>query len=224
MKGARLLGIAIIIALAMSEPSAQADGPVARPVKAPTFPFYDWTGWYFGAHVGYGRGSASVVLSDPAPTSSSSSFGSLYGGLQLGYNYVLPSNILIGLEGDMSFPNYLATDDNIASRPAPRSVITEQLDYMASLRGRVGYVVRNWLFYATGGFAWAQGRFIEFPGVIDPDSGDKALAIHPGWAAGAGIERAITSEWTARLEYLYRSFANAGVTFPSGNGYDSSWD
>ena len=37
---------------------------------------YDWTGWYFGGHVGYSRGSARNMLLDSDPTGSKASFGS----------------------------------------------------------------------------------------------------------------------------------------------------
>jgi high affinity Mn2+ porin len=37
-----------------------------------------------------------------------------------------------------------------------------------------------------------------------------------GWAAGAGIEVALQSNWTARLEYLFTEFGRRGVTFPAG--------
>jgi high affinity Mn2+ porin len=212
------------VVLALSDPAAAADGPPAMPLKAPKIPPFDWTGFYLGSHVGYGRGNARITLSDPNPTPSNNRFGSLYGGLQLGYNYLLPSNILLGVESDVSFPNSLANDDNIAWRPTRQTVITEQLDYMATLRGRVGYVANNWLVYVSGGLAWAQGRFTQVPGTIDTDTGDKILRLHTGFALGAGVERAIAPDWTARLEYLYRRFGEAGVVFPSGNGYASSWD
>src|SRR6516225_7365506 len=42
--------------------------------------------------------------------------------------------------------------------------------------------------------------------------------------AGAGAEVAITANWIARLEYLYRNFGHADVTFPSGTTAGSSYD
>ncbi|NVL78537.1 hypothetical protein HWN78_26540, partial [Escherichia coli] len=87
------------------------------PVKArPLADTFDWTGAYFGGHVGYARGRVNNTLSDPAPVSSSSSYGALYGGLHAGYNYRFPSGWLVGLEADLSFPNYLSADDVVWSR------------------------------------------------------------------------------------------------------------
>src|SRR5262249_43937806 len=72
---------------------------------------FDWTGFYVGGHAGYARGNARVNIVDDDTTSFSHRFGSLTGGLQGGYNYVLPSRLLIGVEADMSFPNYLSADE-----------------------------------------------------------------------------------------------------------------
>ena len=87
-----------------------------RRVKAPLpVPAWNWTGFYFGGHVGYSRGQADVTLNDPSADPSldnfRSRFGTLTGGLQVGYNYLLPSRFLLGIEADASFPNYLAADD-----------------------------------------------------------------------------------------------------------------
>ena len=93
---------------------------------------------------------------------------------------------------------------------------------MGTLRGRVGYAFDHWMVYATGGFAWSLGRFLQTPGVVDDT--DRVLHLHTGWAAGAGTEVAIAPSWTLRLEYLYRNFGNADVVFPSGATAGSSYD
>src|SRR5664279_755005 len=160
---------------------------------------FDWTGAYFGGHVGYSRGHGRNTLFDPDPTAAGASFGSLFGGLQFGYNYLLPSRLLVGIEGDISFPNYL---DNgiVASRTIPFSAVSEELDFVSTVRGRVGYTLDHWLFYATGGFAWSQARFLEDSNSTGNE--DKILRVRIGWALGAGAELAIAPGWTARLEYL----------------------
>ena len=123
------------------------------PLKAPPIATYDWSGFYVGGHVGYGRGIGRDTLFDPNPTAADSSFGGLFGGMQFGYNYRLPSRLLVGIEGDFSFPNYL-DDGIVASRSTPTGSLTEKLDFVSTLRARVGYAFNHWLFYATGGFAF----------------------------------------------------------------------
>jgi high affinity Mn2+ porin len=200
-----------------------ADASGSRRVKAPDLPDYDgWTGLYVGGHVGYSRGNAQVNLADPAPMDFSSSFGSLSGGVQLGYNYLLPSRILLGIEADMSFLNSLAADDVAWSRITAAADIAEKIDYMGTLRGRIGYAFPRWMMYVTGGPALSLGRYLANPGAADDI--DKLLHLHAGWAIGAGAEAVIARNWTARIEYLYHDFGHAEVLFPSGTSAGSSFD
>jgi len=54
MKFAHLIGISTFCAFAMHQPAAAADLPVKAPPKAQANPPpFDWTGFYFGGHVGY---------------------------------------------------------------------------------------------------------------------------------------------------------------------------
>src|SRR5271169_2266490 len=140
--------------------AAEVDFPNSIPLKAPPIANYDWSGFYVGGHVGYGRGNGRDTLFDPNPTAADSSFGSPFGGMQFGYNYRLPSRLLVGIEGDFSFPNYL-DDGIVASRSTPASSVTEKLDFVSTVRGRVGYAFDHWLFYTTDGFAWSQARLLE---------------------------------------------------------------
>ena len=120
----------------------------------------------------------------------------------------------VGIEGDISFPNYL-DDGIVASRSTPSSAVTEKLDFVSTVRGRAGYAFDHWLFYATGGLAWSQARFLENSNSTGNE--DKVLRMRSGWALGAGAELAIAPGWTARLEYLYDRLGKASGTFPSGH-------
>lgn len=183
---------------------------------------YDWTGFYAGGHVGYARGNASTTLSNATPASESAAFGSLYGGVQAGYNYLFSSRVLLGVEADMSFPNYLSADNVAASRTTATTDVVHKIDYIATLRGRLGYAFDRWLVYGTGGFAFTQARFEQTPGVIDDQ--DRRLQTRTGWTAGGGVETAIAPSWTARVEYLYSNFGHIDVVFPSGTRYSSAFD
>src|SRR6476660_2800495 len=80
-----------------AEPAGADDGRAAKPASAlAALPYYDWTGLYVGGSVGYGRGHTRNTLFDPAPVGAGNVFGSPYGAVHIGYNYLLPSRLLIG--------------------------------------------------------------------------------------------------------------------------------
>ena len=181
----------------------------------------DWTGLYIGAHSGFSRGSSNAVLTDPAPATTGNVFDGMIGGVQAGYNVQLPSGVLLGVEADISFPNYLTSNSVVSSLATARSAVTEQWDYVGTARGRLGYVAGPWLAYATGGLAWAGERFVNTPAI---GSEEKELNVRLGWAAGAGVEYAFAPHWSLRLEYLYSRFEQADIRFPSATQISSSLD
>lgn len=200
-------------------------GPVAAadlPVKAPQYrPAFDWSGFYIGGHTGYSRGSSSAVLSDPQVAASSGNFSGVMGGVQAGYNVLMPSGLLLGVEADLTFSNYLPSNYIISRLITAGSDVTHQLDYTGTARGRIGYAHGPWLAYATGGLALAGDRFLSTPAVGDEE---KHISRRLGWAAGAGVEYAFAPHWSVRLEYLYSQFERADVRFPSGAQYSSTLD
>ena len=103
------LCFAAALASGLTTSAHAGDAGGEMPVKAPAAPapFYDWTGFYVGGHVANSVGRANSTLSDPEPTASTNPFNSHYGGLQAGYNYVLPSRLLLGIETDITFPSFL---------------------------------------------------------------------------------------------------------------------
>jgi high affinity Mn2+ porin len=211
------VGVSLLV---LDGPTVAADMPVKAPYLQPVF---DWTGFYIGAHAGYGRGTSSAVLIDPllATTATNSSFSGMIGGVQAGYNFQMPSGLLLGVEADLTFPNYLISNSIVGLLATPRSAVVEQWDYVGTVRGRVGYAADHWLLYATGGLAYAGERFVNSPPVGDEE---KHLNVRLGWAAGAGVEYAFAPDWSLRLEYLYNRFDKADVRLASGAQYSSTLD
>ena len=104
----------------------------------------------------------------------------------------------------------------------------EMVEFSGTLRGRVGYApnlgATHWLLYATGGLAWSYDQFTRTQIAGTPAGGTampgqvENLFVVPraGGVAGAGVELALPSNWTARLEYLFIDYGNRSVTFPAG--------
>ncbi len=224
--GKFLLAAVIGVALATAEKALAADDVMltkAAPASSNGWAADNWTGFYVGGHVAGSQGRGTSTLSDPNPFSVGDSFGSLYGGVQAGYNYVFPSRLLLGAEADITFPNFQTYADGLifTGGTAQGTTVTDQIDYIATLRGRFGYAFDHWLIYATGGFAWSQARFGETNASGDEDL---ILLTRTGWTLGLGAEVAIAPDWTVRIEYLYDRFGAAAGVFPSGTGYQSVFD
>ncbi len=184
---------------------------------------FDWSGLYIGGHAGFGIANNRTTIADPVASGSRESSARGFGGVQAGYNFQLPSWILLGIEADATFPYFFESDDIVLSRTqANGASLTEHLDYIGTVRGRIGFAPGAWMIYATGGFAWSRSRFLENPGTLADE--DKKLGTRTGWVLGAGAEYALTPDWTARLEYLYDRFGSASVNLPSGTAVSSALD
>jgi outer membrane immunogenic protein len=184
MKKILLSGVALV-ALFAAAPASAADVPVRGPVyKAAPAPVFNWSGFYFGGHVGYGWGDIGGVDHD-----------GFTGGLQAGYNWQLSRNWVFGIETDLSF-----TDMN--------SPVPSHIDYLGTLRARVGYTWDRTMFYGTGGLAFNR---LGVAGVHDTDT---------GYALGLGVEWAFAPNWSTKIEYMYYNFDNSA--FLGGADFDAS--
>jgi high affinity Mn2+ porin len=183
--------------------------------------------FYAGAHVGFMFGNARATLSDPIGISSQSAanpYSALFGGVQVGWEHVFPSRLILGIEADVSFPNYEDASKVLSYRATPAGYASEEYEWLASLRGRVRYDVGAWTPYLTGGIAWMSTRFSR----IDLTTGNEDANpsnVRVGWTAGAGLDWRLDSRWSARAEYLYTNFNLGGFPFASfPSRYDTQYD
>ena len=148
-----------------------------------------------------------------------------------GYSWQAASNWLVGFEADFqgSTQTDTACGPLVCFNQTPlggatgTNIITvqQQLDYFATLRGRLGVVNNNILFYATGGAAFGHvtenvnvNSTLSTPAIFA--SGSSTVdAI--GWAAGGGIEAALWGSWTGKVEYLYMDLGSISNTLNIGN-------
>ena len=64
---------------------------------------YDWTGFYVGAHVGgawSATGGSTVNTVDGAVAADYPTPPDWHGGIQVGYDHMLPSQVVLGVEAD----------------------------------------------------------------------------------------------------------------------------
>lgn len=200
MQGLRSIALAVLVAALVAPGALAADlgtprsGRIATAERQAIFqdvsPFA-WTGLYVGGHGGYGWSDID------GQGDSIDGEGALAGG-QIGYN-LQAGRLVYGIEADVS-SSWVEGDSDCCGH---------NIDLLYSVRGRAGLssTDNRWLFYATGGAAWADADYSSpgFGGHSD---------THFGWVAGAGIERALSQRLTARVEYLYYDFDS--VSAPAG--------
>ena len=219
---AALIGAA---GLCFASTAYSADLPVkAAAYKAPIAPVYSWTGFYGGLNAGgvwantditytastFGYNGAVGAAFLDANTSGNQHTSGFTGGGQIGYNY--QSGVAVwGLEADFGYTGLSGTR-NLAVNFAPIGVpITDTFiqsmksDWLATMRGRLGYANGPWLIYATGGLAIAQVQFSDFAFFPASNSTNAASSsqTRAGWTVGGGAEWMFSSKWSVKAEYLY---------------------
>lgn len=201
MRRVTLVSSALLFSLSFASSILAAD--IA--VKAPPAPIAacNWCGLYAGVHAGYGWSDVDASIAGFAITPTPSPKGA-FGGVQLGYNWVVAPNWLVGVETDFSVGSI---DDKITLFSAgPFSLDAKsELEYFGTARGRVGYLRNDWLFYGTGGLAWGRNQVsstFNLAGILSVPVVDDHQ-YHFGWTAGGGVEWMFAPRWTVKAEYLY---------------------
>ena len=169
-----------LIALTGATCAVAADLYYKAPVAVPV---YNWTGFYIGGNVGGAWGSfdprtVSAYSDDgwDVPTDfpamdrvgiQSSKPTGFTGGFEAGYNWQ-SRNFVFGVEGDIEALSLSSRVSGSALYPGyPYTfTITSNIGttWLATVRGRLGYAVNNWLIFATGGAAFTDlhGSFAFF--------------------------------------------------------------
>jgi outer membrane immunogenic protein len=239
------LSVASVVVTAMALMSAPVQAADMAPIPMAPVPIalpFDWEGFYVGVHTGAATDDVSFTQTNltwscssivgascagPPPigntsvnTGESSTLraSNAIGGIQAGYNWVLPGPYLFGLEADISGTDISSTV--LTSPPGDPSAVAQwndKVNTFGTVRARVGYIAGPWLFYATGGFGWEYDKLTRtqlsapfFGGApfvdvnaLHPGAAVTASHLRAGWTAGAGVEWAFARTWTVKLEYLH---------------------
>ncbi|MGA8650512.1 MAG: TonB-dependent receptor [Xanthobacteraceae bacterium] len=192
----------------------------AVPAYQPPAPNYDWTGFYVGANVD-GRwlmtNGSSINTATGAPFAAANGATSQWGGgVQLGFDYMLPSRVVVGVAADMSSGGTKTTTiSDVSGSSANQTTVFDS----ETIRGRIGYAADNILFYGTGGFAWSNDQFVrtQLTGTLNNATAGTDEAVNKGllgWAVGGGIAYAFAQNWNVFAEYRYTSFGSSTLSLP----------
>lgn len=203
----------------------------APPPPDPAATAWRWTGLYAGLNAGYGVGNGSFrefqfidptvppaggelthYFSSYAPQKISPQ-GALAGG-QLGYNWQF-DRLVIGVEGDAQWSGQKDTAC-AAGCTAPPETLTQRLNWLATVRGRLGYAERGYLLYVTAGGALAEIQETELFSDFNSLVPSTFKRTNGGWVAGGGIEAWVFGNWTVKAEYLHFDLGSVSHTYPTG--------
>jgi outer membrane immunogenic protein len=226
-----MLGAVALIAIGAA-PALAADLPVYTKAPPPEV-VYNWTGFYIGGNLGWagervsnnylapGPGAPGFIAQDQAVISadSSNSFRSsnVTFGAEAGYNYQFNRIGLIGGEIDINRLGFRDSANVVFPTPFAgpvNSSTSNSMGWLATARARVGVILKDRLLvYGTGGVAVVNRGFSE-TNVFNPvlsNAGVDTINLgqtQVGWTAGAGVEYAITDNWSVKGEYLHVGLPN----------------
>jgi opacity protein-like surface antigen len=192
----------------------------AIPAYRPPAANYDWTGFYVGARFSnsWAKTGGSTINTATGAVSGSI-FGDTvewHGGIQVGYNDMMPSRVVLGVEADMSSGGTKVTTIGDASGTSANQTAIFDSE---SVRGRLGYAFDNLLFYGTGGWAWSSAQFVrtQLTGTLSVATSGTDEAVDKyvgGWTAGGGASFAFAQNWNAFAEYRYTDYGSSTLALP----------
>jgi len=176
------------------------------------------------------------------------------GGVQAGYNKELSSRysiggagVVIGAEADAQYMDIHKTQtlsnttlygplDTLGTTPTTRlNQYQGDLDFLGTVRGRVGFAYNTLLIYGTGGYAYGDvQRAATYYGPNAPATPyftGESNGMRSGFVYGGGVEYAVptgsfldrfnvfhASGVTIKAEYLHYDLGSDTLNFPGVNG------
>lgn len=198
-----------------------------------------WNGLYLGPNIGYGTHPAIIynnvisasaqslqnLYNTPPYSLNVSNEGFLAGG-QVGYQSMF-EHILWGVEADLDYSAIAGSNAMTPNDIPVTTTVRSDINWLGTLRGRLGKVAtKDTMVYLTAGLAYGNASLAfaqQQPGVNCPYSiicvDHTETQLLAGYTAGAGIEYAITSRATMKLEYLFVALGNITAN-PAGTSFD----
>ena len=203
----RKLALALIVAIGPALPGSAQAADLPPAAVPPPVPQFIWTGFYLGGNAGAGWTSATITDTLTSIGASTGTPNSFIGGGQVGYNYQVNSNVVVGVEW---FVDAVANNNSnnrafIADVPLLAFQVFANPQWVSTVTGRLGFTGPgwdHWLVYGKAGGGWV-GYTVETNDVLNGLAPTSSTTTQAGWTAGAGIEWAFAPNWTAKIEYQY---------------------
>lgn len=185
-----------------------------------------WTGIYIGGQAGVSFSNSDSINFDADEDgifdnirSNNDNNSGFIGGAHIGYDYQFANNVVLGAVADINYidaeTNRNFTVVNPLNGQAGTFGVNEELDYLGTVRARLGYAFDSVLVYGTGGLAYAgydrsstlpgTGAGEGFAGYTFEESGSSADI---GYSVGGGIDVMATQNISFGVEYLYTNLGS----------------
>jgi len=177
------------------------------------------------------------------------------GGGQVGYNYQLQQKFVVGIEADIQGAGIgnsggftgagvngtTVSGVNFSANSAGQTSISSSVNWLGTVRGRLGYLLTPTLLaYGTGGLSYggvksslSSNVYTSYIGSPNPDLlfegsqtyiGNSATSqTLVGWNVGGGFEWMFTPNWSLKGEAIYWNLGNVNLNTTSVAGAGGSW-
>jgi len=204
----------------------------------------NWAGPYMGIKVGYSQyeNKGSGEYSDDTfgqpnnlaniwnDVSKEKNNNKAFGGFEAGYNWQ-KDRLVYGLVADLSFINSTSHSSGTRSNSAEDSPLVsgealtgttysfnrkDKMEWLSTVRGKIGYETNNFLPYVTGGIAFAKVKNLHQNVTCCPTLYENDInSVLTGWTLGAGLTKKIKENLSLTLEGLYTEFPDKKGSFGS---------
>ncbi|MEL6299145.1 MAG: outer membrane beta-barrel protein [Pseudomonadota bacterium] len=184
--------------------AADFGGMKDSPFLAQTHTAPSWTGFFAGLELGYAWGDHDWTFvndgyyNDNAGDTASMSGDGVLAGAHIGYQ-VQWRRFVFGVEANL---NSVSTNADEQSQYFNDDTFKTDIDWLATVAGRVGYTVNAWHGYLKGGFAFAD---VEVSAEVDGGRRFSDSDTLTGYVLGAGVDYRAAKNFVIGIEYNYIS-------------------
>jgi outer membrane immunogenic protein len=170
---------------------------------APALGASRWVGFYAGGQIGHGKAFYSGAFDNGELEElllSDLDLSGTVGGAHVGYN-LQKGKLVFGVEADFNWTGLQDKQTFVDGE----NFITGSIDWLATVRGRLGFATDRTLIYATGGVAFADAEYTSGENG-EPAGPGKLDFAKAGVVVGGGAEYALTDRISLRVQGLYYVF------------------
>ena len=173
----------------------------------------NWSGPYIGITGGMSNSTIEALppfdTSLIAPFSGNVQTGNAPSeGVVIGYDHQM-GQLVLGVLAEVNHTNII-TSGKWFEEGGSGNPWGTQLDWLGSVRARVGVTSHDILFYGTGGIAFTNGKIAHWN---YENFGDNSFAFDSvGYVFGGGAEIMIAPKWTASIDLSHYTFSQTNNT------------